>query len=381
MQAPDRLGQGMRDTPLGDVRPLLRSLERAAGAAVDHGVVDTLAAAYAPEQTVGSAFVTLLRALLEPLGMAVLDAGHPAVRDAERPLMLRALAEADAVDAALRQREAEMRARGFEPQVAHVPGLSLVFESDGGERKRLPLQTATAIAHTDARRDLEPNVLLRPVAERAILPTVAYVAGPSEILYFAQTSAAAEALSAEMPLVVGRWSGSIIEPHIQRILARHTLAIDDLRDPHAALARLVRERLPDDVRAALARYRAALDAAADDFARALSANTPPLVPETVAAGARQGIAHRLDRLERRVLAAEKRRQDALVRDIDTARASLFPLGKRQERVLNLMPMLARHGTPLLREMLERAREHAAAIVTADSSTVAVAAHDHASNHG
>jgi uncharacterized protein YllA (UPF0747 family) len=380
MEPPQQAGRGMRDTPLGDVRPLLRSLERGAGAAVDRGVLDVVAAAYAPGETVGGAFVALLRALLEPLGMAVLDAGHPAVRQAEHPLMQRALAHAGAIDAALRGREAEMRAHGHEPTVAHVNGLSLVFESDAGERKRIPLAGAEAAARDDTRHDLEPNVLLRPVAERAILPTAAYVAGPSEILYFGQSSAVADALGAAMPLVVGRWSGLVLEPHVQRILARHALDVDDLRAPHAVLARLVHERLPDDVRVALARYRSALDEAAEAFARAVATTTPPIIPEGVATGARNSIAHRLDRLERRVIAAEKRRHQALVRDVDTAGASLFPLGKPQERVLNLMPMLARHGMPLFHEMLDRAREHAASLV-GEGAAEPVIDLDHASDRG
>jgi len=49
-------------------------------------------------------------------------------------------------------------------------------------------------------------------------------------------------------------------------------------------------------------------------------------------------------------------------DIAVARASLYPHGKPQERVLNFIPMLARHGQPLLDMMRERANEHAAALL-------------------
>lgn len=364
MEEPAELGRGMRDTPLGDVSRLAQELERAAGSAADPALMDLVRSAYAGNATVGGAFVALLRGLLEPLGVAVLDAAHPAVRAAESPFLVRALRDAASVDGQLAVREREMRELGHEPQVAHVDGLSLVFTTKTGTRERVPIAAASFLARdgADAKGELEPNVLLRPLAERAILPTAAYAAGPGEIAYFAQASAVAAALGSSQPLAVPRWSGVIVEPHVQRILERHGLDVSDLGEPHAAEGRLARERLPDGVRTALARYREALDHASGELTASVAAAGDPLVPDAVLAGARNSIAHRLDRLERRVVAASKRQHEDMVRDLETARASLFPLGRPQERVLNLMPMLARHGEPLLRAMLERARAHAGAVV-------------------
>jgi bacillithiol biosynthesis cysteine-adding enzyme BshC len=378
---PAEPGRSMRETPLGNVESLVRVLEQAMGSAADPAVLDLVRTTYRAGETVGSAFVALARALLEPLGMVVLDAGHEVVRAAEASLVRRALVESAAVDAALQAREDELRRAGYEPTVAHVKGLSLVFEAGAGERSRIPIARAAAAADDDERIDLEPNVLLRPVAERTILPTASYVAGPSEIAYFAQSSAVASVLDVPMPLVLPRWSGVIVEPHVQRILDRYALGLQDLRDPHAALGRLARARIPAQVRDALARYRAAMNEAAAEFARAVASTEPPLLPGEVGEGARRSIQHRLDRLERRVVAASKRREEELVHDLETARAALFPLGKPQERVLNLMPMLARHGTSLLDAMRGRAEEHAEAIIAPELLTEPVAAHDHAGDHG
>lgn len=372
---PEHPGRAMRDTPLGDVSPLLDVLDRAAGSAADPGILDLVRGAYTPSETVGGAFVRLLRALLEPMGMAVLDAGHPAVREAERPLMLDALREAEGADAAVRRRDEELRAAGYEPKVAQVKGLTLVFEGGAGERRRIPIAGATAAAARAGVADLEPNVLLRPVAERAILPTVAYLAGPGELAYFAQAGAVAAALGASVPLALPRWSGLIVEPHVRRILDRYELDADDLRDPHDALGKLARERLPDAVRDAIARYRAAMERAAAELARAVDESPPALIPEPVLSGVARNIQHRIDHLERRAVTAAKRRHHEMVRDVETARAALFPLGRAQERTLGLVPMLARHGTPLLGAMLDRAREHASTLTTAPEE--ALATHGHA----
>jgi uncharacterized protein YllA (UPF0747 family) len=166
-------------------------------------------------------------------------------------------------------------------------------------------------------------------------------------------------LGADVPLGIPRWSGMVIEPHVQRLLARYSLAPEVLRVPHATESRLVRAQMPSGVREALARYAAEALALNASLRAALAADgRSPLVPDAVLDGARHNIAHRIERLERRVVAAAKRRETATMRDIDIARTSLFPLGKPQERVLNFIPMLARHGAPLLAQMRARAMEHA-----------------------
>ena len=365
---PERPDRSMRDMPLGDVTPLVKQLELASGAAVGRAALEAVRSAYVPGQTIGLAYVQLLRTILEPLGIAVLDAGHPAVRRASHPVLRRALARSPEIDAALTVREQELRDLGFEPPVAHVRGLSTVFRYGARTRSRIPIADAMKI---DGDAELEANVLLRPIAERAILPTVAYVGGPGEVAYFAQATAVARELGAAVPVVVPRWSGMIIEPHVQRLLARHSLTPDDLHDPHAAESRLVRAQLSPAVRDALARYASGADALNDALRAALAADgSAALVPDAVLIGARGNVAHRIERLERRIVAAAKKRELATMRDIGIARTSLFPLGKPQERVLNFIPMLARHGKPLLVQLQARASEHAAEILAGQASGAA-----------
>ncbi|MDQ3950774.1 MAG: bacillithiol biosynthesis BshC, partial [Gemmatimonadota bacterium] len=71
---PPAAGTPMAATPIGDVSAELAQLERASGSAAFAAALDAVRRAYRPEATVGDAFVALLRTLLEPLGIAVLDA-------------------------------------------------------------------------------------------------------------------------------------------------------------------------------------------------------------------------------------------------------------------------------------------------------------------
>ena len=357
-------GTIMARAPLGDVSGMLDGLARGAGAARYREALEAAMEAHRAEATVGGAYVALLRRLLEPLGIAVLDAGHPATRAAAFPHLREALRRSGEIDRALAERSSALRAAGFDPQVTDVAGLSLVFDGLEGTKRRVRLDEASTIAAHARPGELSANVLLRPVIERCLLPTVAYLAGPGELAYFAQTSAVAQACGLSTPHVVPRWSGTILEPHVQRILARYALQPDDLRDPHAAERRLASRALPPTVRGTLD----ALRQAADDAARTLGSapDAAALLPPAVADGLRRQIAHRLERLERRYRAAVARRDEAMTRDLATARGSLWPLGKRQERTLNFIPFLARYGEPLPRLMLAEARRHADALVSPEA---------------
>ena len=351
-------GRPLADVPLGDVRELLARLADACGSAANREPLRLAERAYQEGATIGGAYVALLRGILESLGIAVLDASHPAVRLRADGLLRRALHHADELERAVAERAVEIEDAGFTPQVPPVAGLTLVFARDeAGTKARVPVGRAAEVA-ADADAALGATVLLRPVVERHLLPTVAYVAGPGELAYFAQVGAVADALAAERPQPVPRWSCTILEPHVQDLLARHGLREEELRDPHAAERALAASLLPQGVTEALRDLRASTERAAGSLDAAGAALLPAAVPEGFARRSGQLV----DRLERRYRAAVKRAEAAVFRDVATVRGALQPGGVRQERALNLLPILARHGPAVLDLMLDEARIHAAAVV-------------------
>jgi uncharacterized protein YllA (UPF0747 family) len=348
------LGRPMSAMPLGDVSRQLEALARSAGSSVDRAPLELLERFYTPDATIGSSYVEFLRALLAPLGIAVIDASHSATRAAAGPVLNAALESAGEVADAVTERNRAIEAAGFTPQVQDVSGLSLVFSAASGGRKRVPIKAARKHTGSD---DLGPNVLLRPIVERAILPTVTYVGGPAEIAYFAQILPIADVLGLAKPSIVPRWSCMIVEPHIERILEKLRLLPEDLRDPHDAEARVARSRLPKRVLEELNSTRAVLNERLDALSAAIVDENAPIGP-AVTGGLRANLMRRLDRFERRLIAAAKKLHADIMQDIGTARGSLYPLGKPQERSLNFVPLLARYGPKLRDEMLAGAQDHA-----------------------
>jgi bacillithiol synthase len=353
-------GTPMSAVPLGDLGAQIDALQRASGSASFADALRTVRETHRPAATVGSAYVALLRALLEPLGVAVLDASHPSVRRCGSGILREALRRAPELALALQARTNELRAAAFEPQVVDTPELSLVFGARNGIKRRIPVSDAPTIARSADAAALSPNVLLRPVLERAVLPTVAYAAGPAELAYFAQVSAVADALGVERPLAVPRWSCTIVEPHVQRILDRLGVDRTDLLGPQALEGKLARAALPQSVTGALSRLRDTIERVAASLSADPDADS--LVPTAAVSGAKGSLLDRLQRLERRYVAAVKRREDQVMRDVATARAYLYPDGARQERELNFIPTLARQGPHLWSMMREAAGTHARTLI-------------------
>jgi uncharacterized protein YllA (UPF0747 family) len=355
----DDPGLPLSRIPLGDVTAQLATLRAAAGSAPHAEILEAVARAYARDETIGSSFVALLREALAPLGVAVLDASHQAVRNAGRAVLHTALERAAEVEAALMTRDAELEQAGFASQVKTVRGRSLVFTFANDRRVRVSIAHARDAERRGDSVELSPNVLLRPIVEQSILPTVAYLGGPAEIAYFAQVGAVADALGTERPLILPRWSGMVVEPRIQKLLDRHSLSPSDFTDPHAVETRLAKESLPPEVQSRIEALQRTVEA---EISALAARDHSGLVSARITEGLRRNFLHRVERLERRYTAAIKRRGNEALHDAASVRAALYPFGVPQERALNGVPLLARYGNELFDSVMAETRPHADSLV-------------------
>lgn len=320
---------------------------------------------YHASATVAHSFAGALGELLAPAGVICLDSTHPAVKQAAAPYLLRALQRAPELDRALTRRAEELKTLGQDAGVALGDEATLVMlegdagrdrlvASDGRFRARrsgeaLDFPALDQIARGAPER-LSPNVLLRPVIESALLPTVAYVAGPGELRYLALTPPVYEVMEIPRQQVVPRWSGVLVEPRVDRVLQKFHLEVEDLlNQPGGALeARLVRSQLPDEAVGALAALRSAIQTRYGELAASAAGIDPTLV-RTVEGTRNQALAG-VQEMEKKLVQHLKRRQATELAQIAKARAAILPEDKPQERVLSVVSFLARYGPSLVLEL-------------------------------
>ncbi len=312
--------------------------------------------AYAPGETISSAFQLLMSGLLKETDIGFLDPARPEARRAMRAALEREAASPEPSRRALEEVADRLRKRGYGVQSELLEGATnLMVESTAGRERLyrdeggyvLPKAgqrvTGEEIAELIAKEDgtVTPNVLLRPIVESAMLPSVATVAGPGEIAYHAQLRALFRRHDTPMPIVVPRISRIVVEPVAARAMEKRGIGISDLRDPDRLIALMAREEMPREIEEGLEDWRGAAQRAAEKLETAL-----PLVDPTLKgalATARNASLAQAAKFERKVLQALRRRSKVLSRQIRTASSSLWPSGRAQERTLSALYYYVRYG--------------------------------------
>jgi bacillithiol biosynthesis cysteine-adding enzyme BshC len=320
-----------------------------------------LRASYQPAATLSGAYNSALAELLAPAGVVVFDSTHRAVKTAAAPLLVQAINQSSRLDRALVARRDELIAGGRDPGVAVGDDATLVMlESSQGRDRLIRRDDALATRRGNERFDiralqeiaarsperLSPNVLLRPVVESALLPTVAYVAGPGELRYLELTTPIYQALDVPRQVPIARWSGVLIEPRVDRVLEKLGLTLDDLLAPgHDAEDRLIRAQLPDEAVAVLQRLRTDIEQGYADLKRFAVAIDPTLARPVE--GFRNQALVGSQNAERKLLQHLRRKEETALNQLTRARAAVLPGGLPQERVFTIAPFLSRYGPGLL----------------------------------
>lgn len=336
-----------------------------------------LARHYRPEATFAEAFAGVLAELFADHGLLIFDPRAKTDREVlvrlSAPIHDLCLEQAATIEAALVRRSDELAASGFEVQVPIRSGASLSCYADGVLAPRYRLQRDVSGAGWVTRARAEPfdvakglsdtperfttTALSRPLLQDSLLATVATVAGPGEVAYFAQLPPLYALAGLPMPLVVPRARFTLITARIRRLTEQLGLTPDDARRSLPELrAAICQDR---DVLAGLTATAQALQQTVDHGISALATEARNHGDRTFdkhADKARAQIAHTLERLRKRVerviTSGDALREERLVRFTSW----LAPDGKPQERALGFAAFAAAVGPRALAgELIRNAR--------------------------
>jgi bacillithiol biosynthesis cysteine-adding enzyme BshC len=194
------------------------------------------------------------------------------------------------------------------------------------------------------------NVILRPVCQDYLLPTVAYVGGPSEIAYFAQFKNVYEFYDVVMPVIYPRVSVTLLENRVSRFLDSNGLTAEELFDNKKVTSKLmnkINELKVDDI---FNNFKDELNALFYSFGIDLEKIDKNLL--NTFKSKNEKYIESLDFLRQKFIESQARQNESAVNKLNSAIESIFPDEIMQERYLNIVYYINKYGTGVILRLLE-----------------------------
>lgn len=360
----------LEPTPVASVRldesiaAALDELERALPSTEFRpGLLDDLREIYAPGSGMADAFSRWLERILGDRGLIVYDSSDPEAKPIARPVFTKELSSPGETSRRAGRAGADLAGRGYHAQVQPHDDAMALFVLDGG---RQPIRqhdgqflvgdhsyTRTSLVEeaNEHPAGFSPNVLLRPIVQDTLFPSIGYVAGPNELAYLGQLRSVYEHFDVPMPLMYPRVTATLVDSGALRFLTRYQVPLEALQpQDEAALNELLRSQLPAEVEEAFGAAGTAIQSQMERLIQAMPAVDPTL--EGAAKSTLGRMQHDLETLHGKMIQAAKRHDETLRRQFIRTRALVFPNGHAQERTIGFVSFLNQYGPALVERLLD-----------------------------
>jgi bacillithiol biosynthesis cysteine-adding enzyme BshC len=366
--------------PVGDVplnkatAPLLEeAVERATELLEYAPASEWIREAYLSEgATLANAFGKLMSRIFAQQGLVIVDAASREFHAMGASTLRYAIKHADELRQNLLSRTEELTQNGYHAQVLVSDTSSLLFLLDGETGERLALRPVNDISESEMRwragshvfskddllkilesspERLSPNALLRPVFQDTVLPTAAYIGGPAEIAYFAQSEVLYKAILGRVTPVLPRLSATLIEPAIDTVMQKDEIQLPDAMTSADELTlRLGARAMPIPLKRKLAAVGNALETELDALTEYLRGIDASLGTAAETSGSK--MRYQMDRLRRMAATYSVQKEGSLKKHAAAITLNLYPNGHPQERLLAGVWFLARYGDGLIERMVQ-----------------------------
>ncbi|KEZ49986.1 bacillithiol biosynthesis cysteine-adding enzyme BshC [Metabacillus indicus] len=188
-------------------------------------------------------FEHLTYEMFSDYGLVLINSSDPELRKMEAGFFQHLILKNEELSESLSAQQAFMKEAGYKPIIeADHTSANLFYHDSKGDRLLLKrtgdsVFSAEGQSFTEAElkqfaeqypERLSNNVVTRPLMQEYLLPTLAFIAGPGEISYWAELKRVFDTAGFHMPPVVPRLNITIVERSIESDMREVSLTIDDL---------------------------------------------------------------------------------------------------------------------------------------------------------
>ncbi len=324
-------------------------------------IIDILEAAYNKGVTIQQATLNLVNVLFGRYGLVVLVPDNPLFKQQMVSVFKDDLLQHTALPL-VQQTGKALTEAGYKEQ-AHPREINLFYLADGIRNRIEKTETGFKVVDTDLQftqdellQELEqypenfsPNVILRGIMQETILPNILFVGGGGELAYWLQLQKVFEQYKVPFPILLLRNSFLLIDKQQEIRLEKLGLSRADLFLSETDVVNLLVKRSTEN-NLSLANALQQLSTEYDAIKEQATAIDSTLAKHVEAL---KTIAlQKIEKLEKKMLRAEKRKFEATQHQVTQLKAALFPNNNLQERVENFISLYAQYGTELIQQLYQ-----------------------------
>ena len=309
---------------------------------------------YNQNETYSSAFLKFFSNLLNNYEILYFNPNQDEVKKYTTDFFSKTVDNYDLINNKLNKISSNLKKSGYHNQVKIVDDNTNIFISNP-ERKALKYNSKEYYDLIDIINNnpgvLSTNVLLRPIYQDFIFPDLAYVAGPSEIAYFAQIGDLYSIYGLEMPIVFPRNSLTVLNRYTSKLLNKNFNFPDIFKHEHEILKGL---NLTDKVNETEQIFGSSLNKIMQEFKVLIeySENIDSSISNSLKFSSEK-TCQKLKEIMETTKYKINKQDDKLVNDIKRFKNYILPFGNLQERSISLVNFLVRYGFDFPKKIYEK----------------------------
>jgi bacillithiol synthase len=308
-------------------------------------------------------FKELLFWLFDEYGLIIFDPQDPKVKLLLKPIFQKEIDDFSLQTQKLIQVSAKLE-ESYHAQVKVKP-VNLFYHTDDGRysvepvdyifklrRKRKQFTKEEILTEIEnSPENFSPNVLLRPICQDYLFPTGFYIAGPSEISYFAQITPLYDFYDLIPPIVFPRSSVTILEKNVGAALDKYDLTMYDIFPGLDELKeKVISELSENNIEKAFEEVSTEIELSFDRLKENLFAIDKSLVDAS--SRYKEKVISSVNELKTKAAKAQEAKHETTIRQLTRISNLLYPLGNLQEREINFTYFYNKYGKDFIRKIYD-----------------------------
>jgi len=315
---------------------------------------DLIDRAYTEADTFVTAFGKLMAGLTRDLGLTLFCPGDVDIKRHAIPLFKTIVEKQDALHRIILDRNQQIEKSGYHIQVEKKDNACHLFCNDGGRKPIMRDGDSFVVCdHRFSREELlrqiekqperfSPDVMIRPVLQSYLFPTIAQKGGPAEIAYLAQINPIFELFGVPVPHYKARPTITLMEKRFEKLMRKEEISFEELTgDIEQVVNKVLAKSFPSDLEELFGHLRRHVLCHFEDISRGSLEFDPSL--KKFAEQTSGKIDFMLKAFEGKVFSSHKKKQQETRDRIYRLWQAIYPNHGMQERTLNISYFISKYG--------------------------------------